>query len=146
MKKAAASSLWNADRFDPVRLAACTDGVLDQSGCDTRHDQPAWIRVDLEKDTVVVGIKVYQIYHFYRFFNIGVNVGYSQNWKENAVCLPDVQNVPKPFIELDCTKPVRGRYVHLFRERARNIISVAEFEVYGYYVDWYSSNIQQKET
>ena len=135
-KKAAVSSLWGtSNKFDPVRLSACTDGILDRNGCDTDHNQPAWIRVDLEKDTVVVGIKVYQLYHFYRFYDMGVNVGYNKDWKQNEICLPDVQKVAEEFIELDCIEPVRGRYVTLFREKSRNIISLAELEVYGYYVE-----------
>ena len=134
-KEVAVSSFWGtSNRFDPVRLARCTDGILNND-CDTGRDQPAWIRVDLEKDTVVIGIKVYQIYHFNRFRYMGVNVGYSHNLWNNKVCLPDVQNVPNALIELDCIVPVTGRYVHLFRQREKNILSVAEVEVYGYHVE-----------
>ena len=137
-KQAAVSSFYGGHNpLDPVKLAICTDGILDQGGCDTKKESPAWLRVDLEKDTMVVGVKVYQVTWVNgRLWEMGVNVGYTQDWNQNDVCLPDVQDMRQPFIELNCTQPVKGRYIHLFREKGGNrVLSVSEFEVYGYYLE-----------
>ena len=134
-KNVAASSLQGKNTNDAATLARATDGNLQQGGFDTRHTQPAWLRVDLVKTATVVGVRVYQAYHLIRFRNMGVNVGSSTNWRQNKVCFSDDKNAKMKEIELYCDNPVQGRYVHLFREKSKDHLSVAEFEVYGYFIE-----------